>query len=268
MTTAQSGPQRVDWLKTHINSLTVRRLLSVDAEWVYDRFRLHSAAMGSDGVVVRLDVPAATDRKLSAKRLASAIEELVARDLLTAQPDGWSVVGWLDEQPSAEVWADPVKRERWARAKRLKRNEALCGQIKQRYLNRCGYCGIRVDWAARGKKANHAGTYDHIDPDGDNNISNVCVACRGCNARKADRTPEQAGMRLLTRAELDTIEEREVTARAQSRAEPADQPGLSPGSVTSRAHARSYGPGRAGAGPPRTAAPPTETAPAPDPGGS
>ena len=246
--TATKKPQRVDWLKTHIDSLTVRRLLSIEAEWIYDRMRLHSAAMGTDGRVPKADLAAALDRKLAPKKAERLVlDELVRRELIEATDDAWEIVGWLDEQPSAEDWSDPVKRERWARGKRLQRNEALCRQIKERDHNRCRYCGIRVDWAARGKNAHHAGTYDHVDPDSDNAISNVVVACRGCNMRKSDRTLARARMALLAPGTAE--HERQGSPPGSPRADPEGDPRPSSG-VDSLACAReSYGPGHPEADP-------------------
>lgn len=51
----------------------------------------------------------------------------------------------------------------------------------------CGYCG------------GHATTVDHILPrsrGGRNTWLNTIAACGGCNQRKGDRTPAEAGMRL------------------------------------------------------------------------
>ncbi len=56
--------------------------------------------------------------------------------------------------------------------------------------HRCAYCGRR------------ATTVDHILPrshGGQDTWLNTVAACADDNHRKADRTPEQAGMRLLTR---------------------------------------------------------------------
>lgn len=64
--------------------------------------------------------------------------------------------------------------------------------------HRCGYCG-----------ASQASTVDHILPrcrGGENTWTNTVAACGGCNQRKADRTPDEAGMPLL-------ITPREVTRR-------------------------------------------------------
>lgn len=53
---------------------------------------------------------------------------------------------------------------------------------------RCCYCHA------------HAVTVDHVVPTsrgGRNTWVNTVAACSNCNSRKADRTPEEAGMRLL-----------------------------------------------------------------------
>jgi len=54
---------------------------------------------------------------------------------------------------------------------------------------RCAYCGDHI-----------ADTMDHIvprDAGGPHTWENVVAACRGCNHRKRNRTPEQARMPLL-----------------------------------------------------------------------
>ncbi|WP_425570314.1 HNH endonuclease [Pigmentiphaga soli] len=56
----------------------------------------------------------------------------------------------------------------------------------------CGYCG--------GHFAEHDLTIEHVTPEsrgGANTWENIVTACRSCNQRKANRTPEQAGMPLL-----------------------------------------------------------------------
>jgi 5-methylcytosine-specific restriction endonuclease McrA len=58
--------------------------------------------------------------------------------------------------------------------------------------HRCGYCGQQF----KGDEL----TLDHIQPrsrGGKNDWSNLVTCCRKDNHRKADRTPEEAGMKLL-----------------------------------------------------------------------
>ncbi|MCS7153928.1 MAG: HNH endonuclease [Bacteroidia bacterium] len=56
---------------------------------------------------------------------------------------------------------------------------------------RCAYCG-----------ATHNLTIDHVIPrsqGGDDSWENLVTACEPCNHRKGNRTPQQAGMKLLVR---------------------------------------------------------------------
>jgi 5-methylcytosine-specific restriction endonuclease McrA len=61
-----------------------------------------------------------------------------------------------------------------------------------RDFHRCAYCGGYFD--------EHELTKDHIIPKkhkGKNTWMNLITACKPCNGKKADRTPEKAGMKLL-----------------------------------------------------------------------
>jgi DnaD/phage-associated family protein len=53
-----------------------------------------------------------------------------------------------------------------------------------------------VDWTDR--KTAKGGTYDLVDPSGPSTVENLVVACRGCSWKKAGRTLDEAGMRLLS----------------------------------------------------------------------
>ena len=67
-------------------------------------------------------------------------------------------------------------------------SRATLAGVLRRDAHRCGYC---TGWAR---------TVDHILPrsrGGTNTWSNLIAACADCNTRKADRTPTEAGMRLL-----------------------------------------------------------------------
>ena len=70
------------------------------------------------------------------------------------------------------------------------RNTAMSRRaVFARDNHRCGYCG------------SHADSIDHVMPrsrGGKNVWENVIAACRTCNLRKRDRTPEEAGMKLTT----------------------------------------------------------------------
>lgn len=67
-------------------------------------------------------------------------------------------------------------------------SKASAVQILRRDKSKCGYCG------------EYASTIDHVIPQsrgGPNTWGNLIAACQPCNAFKADRTPEEAGMLLL-----------------------------------------------------------------------
>nr|WP_239476642.1 HNH endonuclease [Nocardia arizonensis] len=67
-------------------------------------------------------------------------------------------------------------------------SRATLAGVLRRDKNRCGYC---ASWAH---------TVDHIRPrsrGGPNTWANLVACCAPCNTAKADRTPEEAGMRLL-----------------------------------------------------------------------
>lgn len=70
--------------------------------------------------------------------------------------------------------------------------------VLRRDKHRCAYCGRT------------ATTVDHVLPRAQGGTSvwlNVVAACFDCNQRKADRTPEQAGMRLQWMPFMPTFEQ-------------------------------------------------------------
>jgi 5-methylcytosine-specific restriction endonuclease McrA len=66
---------------------------------------------------------------------------------------------------------------------------------------RCIYCGAGVGERHRGRVLTRGDfTVEHLIPrsrGGRNTWGNTACACRWCNNRKADRTPHEAGLRLL-----------------------------------------------------------------------
>lgn len=100
---------------------------------------------------------------------------------------------WGDYNPTkAEQEADAAVARRKTQ---LHRDPQLVAAIRARDQDRCRYCGAGVDFQDR--RSNMGGTYDHVDPDGPNNLGNVVVACRGCNSAKGHRTPDEWGYGLL-----------------------------------------------------------------------
>lgn len=80
------------------------------------------------------------------------------------------------------------------RSRRFERGVPLLNNrtLFERDDNICMYCGNQF-------AAPHL-TRDHVQPvsrGGANSWENCVTACRGCNQAKDDRTPEQAGMKLL-----------------------------------------------------------------------
>jgi 5-methylcytosine-specific restriction endonuclease McrA len=68
---------------------------------------------------------------------------------------------------------------------------------------RCQYCNARLGMST--------GTRDHVIPrsrGGPDTLANVVAACMPCNTRKDDKTPEEAGMRLLSQPRRLTEEEK------------------------------------------------------------
>lgn len=178
------------WLKLPTRITDVLEAVSIDASGVYLELSAYSAKNDTRGLVPWDDLHVAVRRKVTYARASKLVGELMVRDVLTADDHAIDLGDlWREENPAGEVWHDSTKRERWARDKRLKRDSELCRRIKARDRNLCRYCGLRVNW--NDKVSPKGGTYDHVDPDGDNTFGNVVVACRRCNGRKRDRTPEQ-----------------------------------------------------------------------------
>lgn len=107
-------------------------------------------------------------------------------EIVETYPDRYiNTVSWSVKMPSVVRLVKPVKR---SRAIKFSRHG-----IYARDRGRCQYCGSRV--------LKREMQYEHVIPrsqGGKTCWENIVVACMPCNQRKAGRTPEQAGMRLLT----------------------------------------------------------------------
>lgn len=115
-----------------------------------------------------------------------------------------TAAGWLTADRQVHDWHDYagklVERRRMdAERKTSMRSFYASGaadRIKARDGDRCRYCGKTVNWADR--RSGDGATYDHVVPGGPETDENIVVACRSCNTAKGGRTPEEAGMELLS----------------------------------------------------------------------
>ncbi|MFL6059637.1 MAG: HNH endonuclease [Marmoricola sp.] len=93
-----------------------------------------------------------------------------------------------DRMIGPHPWPKVIRLVRYVAAKWMYRPAGFTrAGVLKRDRNTCGYCGA------------HATTVDHVLPasrGGTWSWLNTVAACGPCNARKADRTPEEAGMRL------------------------------------------------------------------------
>jgi 5-methylcytosine-specific restriction endonuclease McrA len=122
-----------------------------------------------------------------------AIRELLDRGLWIRTRGGYLFHDWTDWNSSKEA----VKARRTASARRqaLFRDPVLKQAVRERDQDGCRYCGTLVRWGSG--RSPLSGTYDHLDPAGENTYDNLVVSCLSCNARKGGRTPFQAGMKVL-----------------------------------------------------------------------
>lgn len=113
--------------------------------------------------------------------------------------------GWLvNPGEKDELWHMLLKAERQVRNdhKGLVKRQDVRVLVRLRDGDQCRFCGTPVSFKNR-RKGNLSATYaplgaelDHVDP-ATNDPDEVAVACWPCNARKGQRTPEEAGMVLL-----------------------------------------------------------------------
>jgi len=133
---------------------------------------------------------------------------------------GWWVHDWLRYNPSKSE-------NTVARAKKAElRSPQLRRAVRDRDGDACRYCGRAVNFSDHRSAA--GGVVDHVDPLFATGVDNLVVACKGCNTRKKDRTPAQAGMAL--RPVPGTPEAARLAAReaAEQAAEDASGPATDP----------------------------------------
>lgn len=129
--------------------------------------------------------------------LAKSYVRVVAEDIRT-----YDFAEWLDEEPDEgeEYVATPTRHVRVPRIvlltdfDRLPRRDVKFSRrnVYLRDGSRCQYCGRALPFAEL--------NLDHVIPTsrgGQSTWENVVSSCVGCNSRKRNRIPEEAGLRLL-----------------------------------------------------------------------
>jgi hypothetical protein len=137
------------------------------------------------------EVPTSAWRQIGNKPLFTKLAKiLVNAGLWEEHDDAWRYHDWED---IGYAPGEKVKLRR-ARTKEMK-NPDIVEAVKARDGDHCRYCKCKINW--KDKVGDNGATYDHVIPGLAKGVSNLVVACRKCNRKKAQRTPEQAGMTLL-----------------------------------------------------------------------
>ena len=188
-----------DTMARHPKTLKLARLLNADRRYavglLHDLFSWGLYAAGKDGELdglTKTDIAQALD--YTAKKADLVVGALVDAGYLDEGPDGYVIHDWYDYAGKLNERREEQKAYK-SRRYALYNDMRLIKAIRARDGNFCRYCGKSVNWNDR--KGVDGGTYDHIDPDGDNSLENVVVACRSCNSKKKDRPPEEANMSLM-----------------------------------------------------------------------
>lgn len=170
--------------------------------WVFE-LMLYAASHGTDGYLPEI-------------KFREVVPSKKWREILTNPPGGGTAivhrrgdkcdcmihpVDWPDT--AADLYlhhylaSNPSREETdVARAKSAElRDGELRAAVRHRDKSRCRYCDVKVRWSDR--RSAQGGVYDHVDPKIAAGAANLVVACRGCNSRKGNRTPDAAGMTLL-----------------------------------------------------------------------
>jgi hypothetical protein len=163
--------------------------VGLEANGLYCRCLSYAGFHLTDGFVpsqwIYAQVPATS-------RGRGTVARLVDQGLLEEIQSGFQIVGFLEFNSSKEE----VQTERaWARARgALSRDRDLVAAIRDRDGDHCRYCARKVNWSDR--RGPRGGTYDHVEPRGENSLENIVVACKSCNSRKGNRTLNEVGMKL------------------------------------------------------------------------
>lgn len=159
----------------------------VAAIGLYGLVGSYSQARLSDGLVSPGDVRRLLGDPRRVKQLTGLLVDV---GLFDTEDDGWRI---HDFAKTHRQTGDGVRVSREKRSE-LKR-PGLLAAVAGRDENKCRYCGAQTSPPDRKSKLGR--TFDHVDPNRAEGARNLVVACRGCNGKKGQRTPEEAGMPLL-----------------------------------------------------------------------
>jgi 5-methylcytosine-specific restriction endonuclease McrA len=143
-----------------------------------------AAQLVHDGRAEIVDLYADVVRAIS-REVAKTLR--VSKQMLT-----WFELGLDDSDPDMYVVRVPAVIRLLGKVGRKKAVKFSRLNLLTRDRHTCQYCGDR--------KPTNELNYDHVVPrsqGGKTVWENIVMACYGCNSLKRDRTPEQAGMRLL-----------------------------------------------------------------------
>lgn len=121
--------------------------------------------------------------------------ELVQHSMWTAIQGGFQIVNYGKYQMTRSRYDEYRDKRNGTQMRRELFRGDVASTVKSRDGSDCRYCGMIVSWVD--KRSPGGATYDHVDPAAGTVVENVVIACRGCNSKKGERTPEQAGMVLL-----------------------------------------------------------------------
>lgn len=184
-----AAPQ--DWSKLYDGFFDHPKVLAAggDAALLYLAGQAYCSRHLTDGRIPKAMVDRMTDRRRPSALAARLVEVRLWHD----RGAHYEQHDYMTMQATREAREERLTYDR--RRQALHRDTPLRDAVRKRDGSACRYCGRTVVWTDR--RSDLGGTYDHVDPNGENELRNLVVACRGCNSSKGGRTPEQAGMDLL-----------------------------------------------------------------------
>lgn len=164
-------------------------------------------ASGTDGVVKRTDAirlvlnPAIVDH-LAGLLVGVRLWHAPGHDCPrcpAVEPGTWLFHDWFD------IGYDRAASKRLADRKKAElKDRALINQVWARDctdpaapgIGKCRYCGVVVKRKDTRSLGDVRPFIDHVDPTKAEGVRNLVLACSGCNQKKGNRTPAEAGLEL------------------------------------------------------------------------